>query len=46
MKAYAITSGDAIKCTRVALLLASQGMRSTVELGVVQLRRVRMESRS
>ncbi len=29
-EAYAITSGDAIKCARVALLLAFQGMRSTV----------------
>jgi Integrase core domain len=29
MKAYGITSGDAIKCGRVALLLASRGRRST-----------------
>src|SRR3954451_24365469 len=33
MKAYAITSGDAIKCVRVALLLASPGMRSTAGWG-------------
>jgi hypothetical protein len=29
MKAYGIISGDAIKCGRVALLLASRGRRST-----------------
>src|SRR4051794_7493494 len=34
MKAYAITSGDAIKCVRVALLLACPGMRSTAGWGL------------